>query len=57
MKISTKQKMRDLLCISLNELVEKKIIDLKSEDDTKGDIFLKILGKPSKISWNGIGFG
>lgn len=57
MKPTTKNKMRELLSLALNKLVEKKLIDLKSKDDTKGDIFLKILGKPSKISWYGIGFG
>ena len=57
MKPTTKNKMRELLSLALNELVEKKLIDLKSKNDTNGDIFLKILGKSSKISWNGIGFG
>lgn len=47
--------MRDLLCIALNELVEKKLIDLKTTKYTKGNIYLKILGKPSKILWDGLG--
>ena len=57
MKITAKQKIRDLLCVAINHLVKEKLIDLKSTDETKGEHFLKILGKPSKISWNGIGFG
>ncbi len=57
MKITTKHKMRDLLCLGLNELVEKNLIDLKTTKETHGSHFSEILGKPSKTTWEGIGHG
>ena len=57
MKKTAKQKMRDLLCEGLNQIIEKNLIDLSSTEDISGALKLNIFQKPSKVSWHGIGHG
>ncbi len=49
--------MRDLLCLALNDLVEKNLINLNETQNTKGAHFSEILGKSSKTTWDSIGHG
>jgi hypothetical protein len=50
-------KMRDLVCAGLNEIISQGLIDLSSLNDVVGATRCRILGKDTKISWRGIGHG
>ncbi len=58
-KTSKKEKMRDLLCIALNEIIKCKRININNHNEKVVDdsIFTVIEGKKSKISWRDIGYG
>jgi len=55
--LSKKNKMIDLLCAGLNEIISQGKINLKSLDDVEGSVRLNIFGKNAKISWHGVGYG
>lgn len=50
-------KMRDLLCAGINEVVDRRLIDLHDQEDVTGEIYIDLFDRPSKISWNGWGYG
>lgn len=56
---SKKEKMRDLICIAINEIIKCERIDISNpnEEIIDGSIYTEIIGKKSKISWRGIGYG
>ncbi|MDY6993383.1 MAG: hypothetical protein SVR94_12395 [Pseudomonadota bacterium] len=55
--MTKKEKMRDLICAGLNEIIKLEKLDLNSEEDVEGYYFCELFGKSSKIIWRGIGYG
>lgn len=51
-----KEKMRELICEAINILLDLEYINLQNLDDIKGELYVNIFNKPSKILWYWIGF-
>jgi len=47
----------NLICAGVNELVDRGLINLNSEDDASGSLDTVLFEKPAWIIWRGIGFG
>lgn len=47
----------NLVCAGVNELVDRKLIDLGSLEDSEGRLDTSLFGKPARVLWWGIGFG
>lgn len=47
----------NLICAGVNELVDRKLIDLDSQEDVEGRLDTLLFGKPARVLWRGIGCG
>lgn len=47
----------NLICAGVNDLVDRKLIDLDGLDDSKGRLDTSVFGKPTRVLWYGIGHG
>jgi DNA-damage-inducible protein J len=47
----------NLICAGVNELVDRKLIDLGSLEDSEGRLDTPLFGRPARVLWRGIGHG
>jgi len=57
--MTKKEKLRELLCAGINELIMAKMIKINdfTDEGEPGALFTEVLGKSSKISWRYISHG
>jgi len=54
--MTKKEKMRNLLCAGLNEVISQGFIKLEGEEDVNGNISVDLFGKKSQVIWHSIGY-
>jgi len=47
----------NLICAGVNDLVDRKLIDLNALEDSEGRLDTALFGKPARVLWRGVGFG
>jgi hypothetical protein len=55
--LNKNQILLNLICAGVNDLVDRKLIDLDELEDLRGRLDTALFGKPARVLWRGIGFG